>query len=147
MKKTKKLTGLLIYTFILFFSITGFIYASNSQQISSTGGSADTNTAGEKDGVEVSKIISPSDTENFFDITLTVTTNSKIEEIIKDPDLAIVIVMDISNTMVTNNVTSGESRLDSAQAAAEMLIDEFVEYSRGVNAVRELGFVSFNTNY
>lgn len=146
MKKTKKLTGLLIYTFILFFSITGFIYASNSQQISSTGGSADTNTAGEKDGVEVSKIISPSDTENFFDITLTVTTNSKIEEIIKDPDLAIVIVMDISNTMVTNNVTSGESRLDSAQAAAEMLIDEFVEYSRGVNAVRELGFVSFNTN-
>ena len=52
-----------------------------------------------KDGVIVCKTISESNLENYFDITLSVETTSKIEEVTKAQDLAVVLVMDISNTM------------------------------------------------
>lgn len=153
MKKKNKnnIKGLLIYTLILFFSIVGFVYTvsavTSEEQIIATGG--DTTS---EDGVTISKVISESDTENFFDITLTVETTSQIKNITTYPDLAVVIVMDISNTMTTKDVpksagsTEYMSRLDAAQAAAESFIDMFAEEAAKTPAIREIGFVAFNTD-
>ena len=53
----------------------------------------------EEDGVEISKTITPTGNENVFDIDLQVKTTQDISEIYGTPDAAVVIVMDISNTM------------------------------------------------
>lgn len=101
-----------------------------------------------EDGVSVSKIITETkkdgttNLENYFDITLTVKTKSQA----KEQDLAIVIVMDISNTMLENEVEQGVSRLDAAMSAGEQLINDFATYSTGVSAVRKIGYVAFNTH-
>lgn len=143
MKKIKKL---LIYVIIIFLSVMNIIPAleqntiPNYKQVTNIGGS------NSKDGVEVSKIISETETENFFDITLSVKTESKIDEILTDQDLAIIVVMDISYSMSENKVSSGETRLSAAQNAADNLITDFAIYSNSTIAKRELGFVAFNTN-
>lgn len=106
------------------------------------------NSEDPEDGVSVSKIITETkkdgtaNLENYFDITLTVKTKSQA----KEQDLAIVIVMDISNTMLENEVEEGVSRLDAAKLAGEQLINDFATYSTGVSAVRKIGYVAFNTN-
>lgn len=118
------------------------VAASGYNQVVNVGGE-NTNV---NDGVSVSKTIEESDIENYFDITLNVKTRAKIEDVVKDADLAIVIVMDISNTMATNNLSSGEVRIKAAQDSGEKFIKNFAEFSKGVNAKREIGFVSFNTD-
>ena len=78
-------------------------------------------------------------------------------------DLAIVVVMDVSNTMiqynVDNNLTNNfekyeagkegdTTRYATAIKAAEKFINEFASYSSGLgnNVVRKLGYVAFNTH-
>lgn len=61
------------------------------------------------------------------------------------PDLAVVIVMDISNTM--NKKMGDTTRIKAAQQAAEKFIDKFAEHSAsGNNINRKIGFVAFNTD-
>lgn len=150
MKQQRKLPGILIYLLILFFSVISFVYALHSsvlegyEQVTNKGG---TNS---KDGVEVSKTIAETDLENYFDITLTVKTQTKIEEIIKAQDIAVVIVMDISNTMTTNDmVGSSITRVDEAKSAAKQFINKFYEEasaSDATSAKRQIGFVTFATS-
>ena len=155
MKQPRKIPGILIYLLILFFSVIGFVYALNSnvkegyKQVVNLGGSKKTS-----DGVEVSKIIEETSLENYFDITLTVTTQTRVDEIITDQDLSIVVVMDISNTMKTNNIDgtsvkdnpNGTTRLEAAQEAANQFISDFASYSAETEAQRKIGFVVFNTD-
>lgn len=145
MKQPRKIPGILIYLLILFFSVIGFVYAlntaTNEQQIIETGG-----PTGPQDGVTISKVISPTDTENFFDITLTVETTSEIKNITTYPDLAVVIVMDISNTMNSNVDDGTTSRYEGAVTASETFIEKFKIESDKSLAKREIGFVAFNTN-
>ena len=145
MKQQRKLPGILIYLLILFFSVISFVYAlntaTNEQQIIKTGGESDP-----QDGVTISKVISQTDTENFFDITLTVETNSEIKNITTYPDLAVVIVMDISNTMTTDLKGTTTSRLEAAQDAAGVFIEKFAQEAAKTPALREIGFVAFNTD-
>ena len=99
------------------------------------------------DGVTVCKTISESNLENYFDITLSVETTSKIEEITKAQDLAVVLVMDISNTMnygLTSETTTGDTRLSVAKSSAIDFINKFYDYSKNSNAVRQIGMVTFN---
>ncbi|MGN1344811.1 MAG: SpaA isopeptide-forming pilin-related protein [Traorella sp.] len=92
--------------------------------------------------VTVSKIISGTDIENVFDITLQVQTAQNIYDISKEPDMAVVIVMDISNTMNAN--FGGVTRYAAAMEAAEQFLDQFVENnSLGISKV---GYVAFNTD-
>lgn len=146
MKQQRKLPGILIYLLILFFSVISFVYALHSsvkegyKQVVSVGGSNSTN-----DGVEVSKTIEETKLENYFDITLRVTTQTKIDEILTDQDLAIVVVMDVSYSMNTSTET-GEKRREAAKVAADNFIDTFASYSSETEAARELGFVAFNTD-
>lgn len=108
------------------------------QQVKNPGG---TNT-NEKDGVSVSKTIEGTDVENVFDITLKVTTTQNLEEITKEPDMAVVIVMDISNTM--KNKFGNTTRYQAAMEAAEEFLDKFAESnSLGVS---KIGYVAFNTD-
>lgn len=103
------------------------------------------NRGGERsssDGVvSVSKTISGTELENVFDITLKVNTKEEIKTYYKDPDAAIVIVMDISNTMTY--AFGNTTRYKAAMAAAESFIDKFADESAGVS---KIGYVAFNTN-
>lgn len=149
MKMPKLLQNLFICILILLVCTVN-VMAINSNVL--TGFNQVVNQGGQNtsnDGVSVSKVIEETDMENYFDITLKVSTQTKIEEILKDQDLAIVIVMDISNTMNELDVTSGNmtiSRLSAAQDAASRFIDDFAEYSSDADAIRQLGFVAFNTD-
>ena len=139
MKKLKKLFGLLIaflMCFSPFFNI--FAEADNNNQIVKKGGS----NSNEEDGVSVSKNIYPSELENYFDIILTVQTKNKALE----PDLAVVIVMDISNTMTYQLGNTGSSRLEAAKEASNKFIDSFAARSENSSIDRKLGFVAFNSN-
>ena len=111
--------------------------APSSRQIKEEGGSAESD-----DGVSVSKTIAGTDLENVFDITLQVRTPRTISEVIEEPDMAVVIVMDISNTMNSN--FGGSTRYTAAMEAAEQFLDQFAaSNSLGVSKV---GYVAFNTD-
>ena len=138
MKKIKIFFALIL-SLLLLASPMLDIYAvtSNIEQIISQGGE----TSG--DGVKISKTISESSLENYFDITLKVQTS----EIAKEQDVDIVIVMDISRSMVENKVDNGKiTRLKSAVNAAEKFIKDFANYSSSVSSSRKIGYVDFNTN-
>lgn len=139
MKKLKKLFGLLI-AFLMCFSpfLNIFAEVDNSNQIVKEGGS----NSNEEDGVSVSKNIYPSELENYFDIILTVQTKNKA----LDPDLAVVIVMDISNTMTYQLGNTGSSRLEAAKEASNNFIDSFAARSENSSIDRKLGFVAFNSD-
>lgn len=91
--------------------------------------------------VTISKTINGTDLENVFDITLTVATQEEIVEIIQEPDMAVVIVMDISQTM--NSAFGGATRYEAALASAKDFLDKFAEETGGVSKV---GYVAFNSN-
>ncbi len=92
--------------------------------------------------VSVSKTISGTDLENVFDITLQVQTSRNVSEISTEPDMAVVIVMDISNTMNSN--FGDVTRYAAAMNAAEDFLDKFAEQnSQGISKV---GYVAFNTD-
>lgn len=111
--------------------------APSSQQIQEEGGSNESS-----DGVSVSKTIAGTDLENVFDITLQVRTPRTVDEVIEEPDMAVVIVMDISNTMNSN--FGGSTRYKAAMEAAEQFLDQFAaSNSLGVSKV---GYVAFNTD-
>lgn len=136
MKKILKSLLGLILTFIIAFNPILSVWASNnSEQVVSHGGE----TSNEKDGITVSKIISPSSLENYFDITLTVKAKEKAVE----PDLAVVIVLDISNTMT--EALGSSTRLAEAKKASYEFIDKFAKQSND-NIERKLGFVAFNSD-
>ena len=96
-----------------------------------------------EDGVTISKTIQGTDLENVFDITLQVSTPRDILEVYKDPDMAVVIVMDISNTMT--NGFGGTTRYQAAMTAAETFLDQFAESSTS-QEISKVGYVAFNTD-
>ncbi len=93
--------------------------------------------------ITVSKTIKGTNIENVFDITLTVQSQTDLTIFTQDPDMSIVIVMDISNTM--NSPYGNTTRYDAAITAAYTFIDKFDDNAaEGTNA--NLGFVAFNTD-
>ena len=140
MKKINKIFAIL-FALLMFINPIINIFAeandNNQRQITKEGGS----NINEADGVSVSKNIYPSELENYFDIILTVQTKNKAV----DPDLAVVIVMDISNTM-TQTLGAGKTRLDAAKEASNSFIDSFAARSQNSSIDRKLGFVAFNSD-
>ena len=111
----------------------------SATQITSKNGSGNS-----QDGVTVNKTIAGTEQENVFDITLEVKTTENIKEIYGDPDMAVVIVMDISNTM-SSKMSDGKSRYDAAMDAASAFIGQFKDACQS-NSRSKIGFVAFNTN-
>ena len=119
-------------------------YGGESGQVVESGG---TNTSVESDGVSVSKTLDATGIENVFDITLSVTTKTKVAEIEKVQPLDVVIVMDISNTMKSSfsGDTNGNKRCDVAVTAASNFINQFQQESADIASERRIGLVLFNT--
>ena len=144
MKNIKKIFLLLAIVMVIIPITNTFASPLESyKQIANLGGC----NSNSNDGVTVCKTISESNLENYFDITLSVETTSKIEEITKAQDLAVVLVMDISNTMnygLTSETTTGDTRLSVAKSSAIDFINKFYDYSKNSNAVRQIGMVTFN---
>lgn len=99
---------------------------------------------GEKtqNGVTVSKTLQSTDLENVFDITLQVKSTTNIQEFYEKPDMAVVIVMDISNTM--KDEFGNSTRYTAAMDAAESFIKDYGEKCKESDS--KLGFVAFNTH-
>lgn len=136
-------------TYVLSRKSTRTVINSNEQQISDCGG---TKTKVNDDAVDISKTLTATDVENVFDINLSVSTESDIEKLYKDPDVAVVIVMDISNTMkedyngyTPENALESNTKIKAAIEASDAFVDLFYN-----NTPREgnskIGFVAFNTD-
>jgi len=109
----------------------------SAEQIVSGGGGV-----GSEDGaVYISKTIEGTGIENVFDITLEVVTQDEINTVYEEPDMAVVIVMDISNTMNSN--FGGTTRYLAAVEAAAGFLDEFRENAGDVSRI---GYVAFNSD-
>ena len=107
-------------------------------QVVDTGGSR----TSEDGGITVSKTISGTDLENVFDITLSAQTSVNVSEICEEPDMAVVIVMDISNTM--NSDFGSVTRYAAAMTSAESFLDKFAASS--TLDISRVGYVAFNSN-
>ncbi len=99
--------------------------------------------------VSASKTISPTDTENVFDITLNVTTTEDIKKLEVSPDAAVVLVMDVSNSMledVNGNSTHKESeqRITKAKEASQDFLKSYVKDAG--DAKRLVSVVEFGSN-
>jgi len=120
--------------------------ADNAQQIRKQSGSNPASGLN-SDGVRFSKSISATEWENYFDITLQVTTSEKIEQLYIPQDASVVLVVDVSATMrEENRGNDGKTRYDSAMAACETFIKGFQKISAGTSASRKIGAVAFGTS-
>lgn len=133
--------------------------ANNQQQIEDIGGSNPTNGGYNADGIRISKTITPSEDENYFDITLNLNTRERVDKIIKSQDMAVVVVLDVSWSMVDNGNITGNKNLSAelkskyksqyamAKEAADDFIHQYCEAAKTNNeSSRSLAFVNFNTN-
>lgn len=138
MKRLKKVLLLTLTLFMLVSPILNvYSVSTNERQIVSSGG--DTT----QDGVTVSKMISASSLENYFDITLKV----KTREIAQEEDIAIVIVMDVSNTMMeSNGDKTTTTKLRAAMNAGADFINQFRSFSESSSATMKIGYVAFNSH-
>ena len=117
--------------------------ATNQQQIVEEGGSNPTDGSLNSDGVSVSKVITATDKENYFDITLTAKTTKTMDELIQSQKTHVVIVMDMSYSM--NSMQSDEkTRLANAKAAANTFINLYCKESN--LGSRTFTLVTFDTD-
>ena len=92
----------------------------------------------ENEKVIISKTIAGTETENVFDITLTVKTTEEIKEVTSETaDAAVVLVIDISNSMTSNMMAN-------AQKAAQAFINSFAP-DEGDTSTRKIAIVAFGT--
>ena len=105
--------------------------------------------------VQVSKTISSTETENVFDINLKVVTTEDIQQLEVSPDAAVVLVMDVSNSMkydVDGNSSWGwqpipvnQRRITLAKNAAKNFIDDYTSNVTD-GAKRMVSVVQFGSN-
>ncbi|MBQ6853491.1 MAG: VWA domain-containing protein, partial [Peptococcaceae bacterium] len=128
-KKAVAWIVMLVFLFTCVMSSGTALAAANDQQIEYKGGESSNSD------VTISKVITGTDKENYFDITLTVKTSETIEELALTQKTDVVIVMDISNTMNTN------SRIGNAKTAAKQFVTDF---TTAMGSSGRIGVVTFN---
>lgn len=142
--KSKKLLSLIVAIVMVIGLLPLDAFASDDNQIVTNGQEQTTD-----DGSVIhSKMISQTDT-NEFDITLTVQTKEEIKEQTVSADAAVVLVMDVSNSMketVDGRQPDDESemRITQAKAAAKNFIDSFGTDAEG--ATRKVSVVEFGSS-
>ncbi len=125
----------------------------NEQQIEYVGGwnppEYETDGTLYKDRIAVSKTISPTEDENFFDINLKVVAKPRVI----DQSVDVVVVMDISNTMnnthddigpSNSNYNPDDSRLADAKRAVNTFVDQFANNQK-ISQDRRFSLVTFNS--
>ncbi|MDY5325351.1 MAG: Cna B-type domain-containing protein [Gemmiger sp.] len=118
----KKLLSALLAAGMLFTMAPAVAMAEPAQQTSESqivysGGSAVVESS-DQNKVSFKKTISPTETENVFDITLQVTTSEELQNISTSPDAAVVLVIDTSGSM------DGE-KMNNAKSAARSFVEGF----------------------
>lgn len=146
----KVISSLLVLILVMSTCLTAFADTTSASQITNSGGST---TA---DGVTISKTIAGTDIENVFDITLTAQTTSNIQTLSQDPDMAVVVVMDISFSMRTDmsGVAKRKNSVDNKSyanqyEAALVAAGKFVDLYRTATSssqTSKIGFVAFNSD-
>lgn len=124
-------------TFTTALSSNAAVSAANERQIVSFGGS---NTS-DDGSITVSKRILGTDVENVFNIILTARCKQVVADFDPKPDMAVVIVLDCSNSM--NSAFGTTNRYIAAIEAAQDFVDEF---QNATSSSSKLGLVTFNTN-
>lgn len=89
--------------------------------------------------VLVKKTITETGIENIFDVNLEVITKDKIKQTEVSEDAAVVLVIDVSNSM------SQDSRLQKAKEAAQAFINSFAD--AGPTVQRKAAIVKFSGNH
>ena len=97
----------------------------------------------------MSKTIAGTGTENQFEITLEVTTTQKLDELKVSADAAVVLVMDVSNSMketLSGADTSDTSkmRITMAKTAAKDFLEKYADVEG--DATRMISVVEFGAN-
>gem|GEM_PF-1465386 len=93
--------------------------------------------------VSVDKHITTTPYDNEFDITLTVKTSLDISEVEFSPDVAVVMVLDVSPSMYGDNATR-TNHMPALRAAANNFLDSLVEDAG--DSVRYVSLVAFGGN-
>lgn len=99
-------------------------------------------TENSADSVKVSKTIDGTVIENVFDITLTVESTHDIRKLTQDPDMAVVILMDISGTML-DTLDGSKRKLTMAAEAAAEFVKMFAQNNTGAS---KIGLAAFNSD-
>lgn len=129
--------GVITQTALIGYAIEPEGLTPSSSQIVSSGGEATS-----QDGkVKVSKTISGTELENVFDITLGVQASASVREYNEKANLAVMIVLDVSNTMA--DPFGGTSRANAAIASANNFVDRFAAET---SEVSRIGVVMFNSH-
>lgn len=118
----KKLLSALLAAGMLFTMAPAVAMAEPAQQTSASqivysGGPAVVESS-DQNKVSFKKTISPTETENVFDITLEVTTSEELQNISTSPDAAVVLVIDTSGSMDGN-------KMKNAKSAARSFVEGF----------------------
>ena len=124
----KKLLSALLAAGMLFTMAPAVAMAEPAQQTSESqivysGGSAVVESS-DQNKVSFKKTISPTETENVFDITLEVTTSEELQNISASPDAAVVLVIDTSGSM------QGQ-KIQNAKEAAKDFVKSFANVTAG----------------
>ncbi len=134
-------------------SVSALDTPDSTQQIEYTGGWNPEKypTTGElyKDRIAVSKIISPTENENYFDITLEIVAKPRVI----DQSVDVVLVMDVSNTMNSTHEGLGvgaagydvkDARLTHAKSAVNTFLDLYAN-DENISTERRFGLITFNS--
>lgn len=142
--KRNKIVSFLLFCLLAFCLVVGNMGISDTLaktvQIKNEGGSISGT------GINVSKLISATDIENIFDITLSIETETEVSKMYENPPMSVVVVMDISNSMFTRNSSTGIIPYDDAMKAMKDFINKYSEEAKETIVPRELAVVTFNTN-
>ena len=162
-KAARKILSLVLAAGVVFSGGISNLYASaqggapgdNSMQL--TGRYAEMNDKGtivgesynslvtKEDGkVQIKKTVSPTDTENVFDVNLEVVTKDELKKVEISPDAAVVLVMDVSSSMETKVPGTWSSRLSKAKDAAKKFVDSYTQDANG--AKRMISVVKFGND-
>jgi hypothetical protein len=99
--------------------------------------------------VSVSKTIAGTGTENQFEITLEVTTTQKLDELKVSADAAVVLVMDVSNSMKktlggADTSDTSKMRITMAKTAAKDFLEKYADVEG--DATRMISVVEFGAS-
>ena len=136
-KKSKRVLSVLLTLVMILGLLPTSVFAYEQDQVVSNG-----QEVTEADGRVVhSKMINQTG-ENKFEITLTAKTKEEIQEQVVSQDAAVVLVLDVSNSM--DDEVKGSQKITQAKAAAKDFVDSFVKDAG--EGSRMVSIVEFGAN-
>ena len=137
-KKSKRVLSVLLTLIMILGLLPTSVFAVSWKEQVVSNGLEETSPDGQ---VKYSKMIEQTG-ENAFDITLTVKTKEEIKEQTVSQDAAVVLVLDVSNSM--ENKVNGSSKISQAKQAAKEFVEAFT--TEAGSGRRMVSIVEFGAN-